>query len=106
MMAFLLYNCHMPTSKEFLNYVLELLRDVKDVSYKYMMSEYILYKDNVIFGGVYDNRFLIKITRSNKEYGFKEQLPYPGAKPMYLVDIENPEEIKELVLQVCADLTK
>ena len=96
----------MPTSKEFLNYVLELLRDVKDVSYKYMMSEYILYKDNVIFGGVYDNRFLIKITKSSKEYGLKEQLPYPGAKPMYLVDIENSEEIKELVLQVCADLTK
>ena len=96
----------MASSKEYLNYVLELLRDVRDVSFKKMMSEYILYKDDIIFGGIYDNRFLIKITKSSKEYGFKEQLPYPGAKPMYLLDIENPDEIKELVLQVCADLKK
>ena len=96
----------MASSKEYLIYVLELLRDVHDVSYKKMMSEYILYKDDIIFGGIYDNRFLIKITKSSKEYGFKEQLPYPGAKPMYLLDIENPDEIKELVLQVCADLKK
>lgn len=71
-----------------------------------MMSEYILYKDSLIFGGIYDNRFLIKMTKTSNDYVFKEQIPYPGAKPMYLVDIENPDEIKELVLQVCADLKK
>ena len=96
----------MPSSKEYLNYVLDLLREVPDVSYKYMMSEYILYQNKTIFGGIYDNRFLIKKTKSSKEYGLKEQLPYPGGSMMLLVDIENPEKIKELVLQVCADLTK
>ena len=96
----------MPSSKEYLNYVLDLLRDLHDVSYKYMMSEYILYCDKIVFGGIYDNRFLIKKTKSSKEYGFREQLPYPGGSMMYLVDIENPDEIKELVLQVCADLKK
>ena len=96
----------MASSKEYLDYVLDLLKEVDGVSYKKMMSEYILYKNNVIFGGIYDNRFLIKMTKSSNEYRFKEQLPYPGAKAMYLVDIENSEQIKELVLQVCADLTK
>ena len=96
----------MPSSIEYLNYVLDLLKELHDVSYKYMMSEYILYCDKIIFGGIYDNRFLIKKTKSSKEYSFKEQLPYPGGRMMYLVDIENPDEIKELVLQVCADLKK
>ena len=96
----------MPSSIEYLNYVLDLLKELHDVSYKYMMSEYILYWDKIIFGGIYDNRFLIKKTKSSKEYGFREQLPYPGGRMMYLVDIENPDEIKELVLQVCADLKK
>ena len=50
----------MPSSKEYLDYVLDLLREVPNISYKKMMGEYILYKDSVIFGGIYDNRFLVK----------------------------------------------
>ena len=94
----------MASSKDYLIYVLELLREVRGITYKYMMSEYILYKDNIIFGGIYDNRFLVKKTKSVLEEGLKEQIPYPSAKPMLVVDSEDPDYIKELVLKVCVDL--
>lgn len=94
----------MASDKEYLVYTLELLREVKGVAYKKMMGEYILYKDDVIFGGIYDNRFLIKKTKSLAEKGLKEEIPYPGAKAMLLVDIEDSEEIKELVNLVYKDL--
>lgn len=94
----------MASDKDYLIYVLELLSEVKGISYKKMMGEYILYKDGVIFGGIYDNRFLIKKTKSTQNLNLKEQIPYPSAKPMLLVDSENPEEIKELVNKVCNDL--
>ena len=94
----------MATNKDYLIYVLDLLREVKVITYKYMMSEYILYKDNIIFGGIYDNRFLIKKTKSVLNEGLSEQIPYPSAKPMLVVDSEDPDCIKELVLKVCSDL--
>ena len=94
----------MASTKEYLTYVLDLLREVKDISYKKMMGEYILYKGEIIFGGVYDDRFLIKITKSSKLLSFSTQIPYPGAKPMLLVDSENTEEIKEIIDNVYSDL--
>ena len=96
----------MASSKEYLTYVLELLREVDNISYKKMMGEYILYKDSIIFGGIYDDRFLVKNTKSLKVYNLKEVIPYPGAKPMLLIDSEDPDEIKELVLLVMKDLKK
>ena len=94
----------MASSQEYLIYVLELLRELDGITYRKMMGEFILYKDLIIFGGVYDNRFLIKKTESIDNKRFKEQIPYPGAKPMLLVDIEDPDEIKELVLKVVSDI--
>ena len=94
----------MATNKEYLVFVLELLREVRDITYKKMMGEYILYKDNLIFGGIYDNRFLIKKTKSLSDSGLKEAIPYPGAKAMLLVDSEDPDEIKELVTKVIKDI--
>ena len=94
----------MASNKDYLEYVLELLREVRGITYKKMMGEYILYKDSIIFGGIYDNRFLIKKTASISELGFKEQIPYPSAKPMLLLDIEDPDEIKEIVLKIISDL--
>ena len=89
----------MASSKDYLMFVLELLREVSGVSYKKMMGEFILYKDAIIFGGVYDNRFLIKKTKSLSDSGLKEQIPYPKGSPMLLVDSEDPDEVKELVLK-------
>ena len=94
----------MASKLEYLEYVLELLREVRIISYKKMMGEYLLYKDNILFGGVYDNRLLIKKTKSLEDKGLKEQIPYPSAKAMLLVDSEDPDEIKELVLKVMKDL--
>ena len=94
----------MATSKEYLLYVLDLLREVSGVSYKKMMGEYILYKDDIIFGGVYDDRFLVKKTKSLENDDFIEQIPYPGAKPMYLIESETSEEIKEIINKIYKDL--
>ena len=94
----------MASSKDYLEYVLELLREVNDITYKKMMGEYMLYKNGILFGGVYDNRFLIKKTKSLENSGLKEQIPYPSAKSMLLIDSEDPDEIKRLVLLAINDL--
>lgn len=94
----------MATNKDYLVYVLELLREVRGISYKKMMGEYILYKDGIIFGGIYDNRFLIKKTKSLVNSELNEEIPYPTGKPMFLVDSEDPDEIKDLVHMVIKDL--
>ena len=94
----------MASSIDYLEYVLELLREVRGIAYKKMMGEFVLYQGNVLFGGVYDNRFLLKKTKSVENRGLKEQIPYPFGKPMLLVDTEDSDEIKELVNSVVADL--
>ena len=95
---------YMASSKDYLVFIIDLLREVDGISYKKMMGEYILYKDGVIFGGIYDDRFLIKKTKSVNNVGLKEQIPYPSAKPMLLVDSEDSDIIKDLVLKVYKDL--
>ena len=96
----------MASSKDYLVYVLELLREVDGISYKKMMGEYILYKNNIIFGGIYDNRFLVKKVKALEDHNLKAQIPYPGAKPMLLVDSEDPDEINELVELIYQELKK
>ena len=95
----------MASSIDYLQYVLEeLLRDIKNITYKKMMGEYLLYKDNILFGGIYDDRFLIKKTKSVESLNFKEVIPYPSAKTMLLIDIEDNEEIARIINLVVNDL--
>ena len=94
----------MASSLDYLEYVLELLKGVDGITYKKMMGEFMLYKDGFLFGGVYDNRFLIKKTKSVEGKGLKEQIPDPSAKPMFLVDIEDPKEIEKLLSLAIKDL--
>ena len=94
----------MASSIDYLEYVLDLLRDVKVITYKKMMGEFLLYKNNILFGGIYDDRFLIKKTKSVESLGLKEVIPYPTAKPMLLVDTEDSEEIVNLINIVVRDL--
>ena len=96
----------MASSIDYLEYVLDLLRDVKVITYKKMMGEYLLYKNNILFGGIYDDRFLIKKTKSVEELGLKEVIPYPTAKAMLLIDTEDSEEIEKLINLVINDLKK
>ena len=95
----------MASSKEYLTYVLELLKEVDNITYKKMMGEYVLYKNNIVFGGIYDDRFLVKNTKSMKEYNLKEITPYPGAKPMLLIDSEDSDEIAIIVDKIYCDLS-
>ena len=94
----------MASSKDYLLYVLELLRGIDGITYKRMMGEYMLYKDGILFGGIYDNRFLVKKTKSLESGGLKEQIPYPSAKPMLLIDSEDPDEINDLIKLAINDL--
>ena len=94
----------MPSTKEYLDYILSLLSEMDSITYKRMMGEYLLYNDGVLFGGIYDDRFLIKKTKYSSSLGLKEEIPYPSAKPMYLVDIEDRKELKKIIENVSIDL--
>ena len=70
-----------------------------------MMGEYFLYYKEILFGGIYDNRLLVKKVESNKKYNMQEEMPYEGAKPMYFIDnINNKELLKNIVLDTYKDL--
>lgn len=72
-----------------------------------MMGEYLLYYNNALFGGIYDDRLLVKITDSNKKYAMEEAIPYDGAKPMYLVsDVDNVDIIKDIVMDTYEGLKR
>ena len=89
----------MTSSKEYLEYIMEPLSDLDDVSYRAMMGEYIIYYRGKIVGGIYDDRFLIKPIKTAMKMmpDADMELPYEGAKEMLLVeDVENREFLKEL----------
>ena len=82
----------MSTSKEYKDFILEQLDLLDNITCKSMMGEFLLYYNNVLFGGIYDNRLLVKIVDTNKKYNMQEQILYESAKPMYLVnDVDNKE---------------
>lgn len=89
----------MTSSKEYLEYILEQLSDLEDISYRAMMGEYIIYHRGKIVGGIYDDRFLVKPVPSAKTLmpNADMELPYEGAKEMLLVDnLEDKEFLKGL----------
>ena len=94
----------MATSKDFYEYVRECLKDIPDISFRRMMGEYIIYKNNIIIGGLYDNCFLLKKTPSIEGRGYREEIPYPSAKAMLKVDFEDRELLIELIDLVYRDL--
>ena len=95
----------MATTKEYKDFVLEQLSLLNEITCKPMMGEYLLYYNGLLFGGIYDDRLLVKIVDSNKKYNMEESIPYDGAKPMYLVDdIDNKYILKEIVLDTCNNL--
>lgn len=99
----------MASQKEYLDYILEQLSEAEGISHRAMMGEYVLYVNGKVFGGIYDNRFLIKPTKATKAMLPQAalELPYPGAKEMLLVDnVENKEFLRELIAAVSAELAK
>lgn len=90
----------MASTKDYLDFVLEQLSELDEISYRAMMGEYILYYKGKVFGGIYDNRFLVKPTKSAKALmpNAPLELPYDGAKKMLLVEnIEDREFLAELL---------
>lgn len=88
----------MASTKEYRDFVLEQLSEVPDVTCCPMMGEFLLYSAGVLFGGIYDDRLLIKIVLGNEQYKMSESIPHDGAKPMYLVeDVNDREKLAEIV---------
>ena len=97
----------MATTKDYRDFILEQLNLLDNITCKSMMGEYLLYYNGILFGGIYDDRLLVKIVNSNKKYNMQESIPYESAKPMYLVDdVDNQETLRDIVLDTCKDLKK
>jgi len=95
----------MASTKDYRDFILEQLNLLNEITCKPMMGEYLLYYNGLLFGGIYDDRFLVKIVDDNKKYNMEEAIPYKGAKPMYLVDdVDNQDTLKEIVLDTCKGL--
>lgn len=90
----------MASGKEYLNFILEQLSELEDVTFRAMIGEYIIYYRGKIVGGIYDDRFLVKPTKSAVAMipNAEMELPYEGAKEMLLVDdVDNRAFLRELL---------
>ena len=90
----------MASSKEYLEFIMDQLSGLDEVSHRAMMGEYIIYYRGKIVGGIYDDRFLVKPTKSAKAMMPEADLevPYEGAKEMLLVDnVENRDFLRDLL---------
>ena len=97
----------MSSTKEYRTFILEKLSILDNITYKPMMGEFLLYYNGVLFGGIYDDRLLVKIVDNNKKYQMKETIHYENAKPMYLVDdIDDQEQLKNIIEDTYKDLKK
>lgn len=89
----------MSSSKEYLDFILEQLSELEDISYRAMMGEYIIYYTGRVIGGIYDDRLLVKPVKSAIDYmpDAKYELPYEDAKAMLLVDnVDNRKYLTNL----------
>ena len=97
----------MATTKEYKDFILEQLNILNDITCKPMMGEYLLYYKGILFGGIYDDRLLVKKVDSNKKYNMEEEIPYDGAKLMFFIDnVDNKEELKNIILDIYKCLKK
>ncbi len=90
----------MASTKEYRDFILEQLSDLPGISCRPMMGEFLLYLDGALFGGIYDDRMLVKIVPENADFNMSEAIPYDGAKPMYFVeDVDDIEKLKEIIIK-------
>ena len=97
----------MPSSKEYLTFILDQLSGLNGITYRGMMGEYILYFRGRIAGGIYDDRLLVKPVPAALELmpDAPHEQPYPGAKEMLLVeDVDNGDFLRELFLVMYDEL--
>lgn len=96
----------MSSSEEYREYVLELLSGLEEVSYRKMMGEYVLYYRSKVVGGIYDDRFLLKVTPASERLLSEapRAIPYEGAKEMLLVEIEDRDVLCDVVSAMWEEL--
>lgn len=94
----------MASSKEFKNFILEQLSNLNPTC-KSMMGEFLVYVNGIYFGGIFDDRLLIKITETNSKYKLDKILPYENAKPMYMVEnVDDKEYLENIILDTIKGL--
>ena len=97
----------MASDKAYLAYVLEQLSQVESLRWRPMMGEYLLYCRGRVIGGVYDDRLLVKPTKSACALlpDATREEPYPGGSKMLLVaEMENKGFLQELLEAIAGDL--
>ncbi len=97
----------MASSREYLDFILEQLSGLENIACRTMMGEFILYYRGRIIGGIYDDRFLVKPTKSAREMmpDADMELPYEGAKEMLLVDnVDNRDFLTRLLTAMYDEL--
>jgi len=91
----------MASEQNFVDFVIEQIRNAGEVTAKKMFGEYGIYADEKLFGLICDNKLFIKPTISGREFigNVIEAPPYEGAKPSFLIEdeIEDSDWLSELV---------
>ena len=97
----------MSSTREYLDFVMDQLSELGEVSYRAMMGEYVIYYRGKVVAGIYDDRFLVKPTPGARRIlpNAPMEIPYPGGKPMIMIeDIENRDLLRTLFDAVYIDL--
>ena len=95
----------MASTKEYRDFILEQLSEAPNITCRPMMGEFFLYSNNVLFGGIYDDRLLVKRVPENAKYGMGEVVPYKNARPFYFVeDVDDREKLAEIVAETVKGL--
>lgn len=97
----------MASTKGYLDFILEHLSELDGITHRAMMGEYIIYYRGKIVGGIYDDRFLVKPTKSAVAMmpEAARELPYDGAKEMLLVDnVEDRSFLEALLTAIYEEL--
>ena len=89
----------MASTNQYLEFVLDLLGELDDVAHHKMMGEYVLYYRGKVIGGIYDDRFLLKVTPASERLlpEAPRAIPYEGAKEMLLVEVEDRDVLRDVV---------
>ena len=96
----------MSSTNQYLDFVLDLLGELDDVAHRKMMGEYVLYNRGKVIGGIYDDRFLLKVTPASERLlpDAPRVTPYKGAKEMLLVEVEDRDTLRDVVSAMWEEL--
>ena len=100
----------MASTQEYLDFVIARLSELKELSYRPMMGEYVIYYQKKVVGGIYDNRLLLKPTKSAHQLlndtgtQLDIAIPYDGAKEMLAADVDDCDLTCRLIRAIAEDL--